>query len=328
MPFDQHGPRMKTLPLVVTLLFFSSALPAAENAPLKTAFATPEQGREVLTTRDDFVTRLSPFDRAARLKTDREVSEEEYLEFVAEHVVAWTDEERETIAKALASLRPKLEPFAPLFPDRIDFVKTTGREEGDAAYTRGQAIILPASKVGAGGTQLERLIAHELFHVLSRHDPKLRDRLYATIGFEPCGEVALPKELEARKLTNPDAPVNRHAIKLTIEGETEWAMPVIFASQEKYDTERGGEFFHYLTLKLLVVDRTDPITARPAKLVDIRQAQDFFDLVGQNTQYIIHPEEILADNFALWAIGEEGLASPEVVARMVEVLEGAGAHSK
>lgn len=287
------------------------------------SFATSERGRKVLTTRDDFVTRLSPFDRAARLKTDREVSEEEYLEFVADHVHEWTDEERETISKALTALQLKLEPLADLFPEGILFIKTSGREEGGAAYTRGRAIILPENKLLSAPRQLERLIGHELFHVLSRHDPKLRDQLYATIGFEPCGEVELPEQLRSRKLTNPDAPVNRHAIKVTIDGEPEWAMPVIFASQEKYDTEKGGEFFSYLELKLLVVDRTDPAAAKPVKLVDMRQAKDFFDQVGQNTQYIIHPEEILADNFALWAIGEEKLSSPEVVERMVEVLENA-----
>ncbi|HSH95105.1 MAG TPA: hypothetical protein VK968_13220, partial [Roseimicrobium sp.] len=42
-------------------------------------FATVEEARTVLTNRDDYVERLSPFDRAAKLKTDRDVSEAEYL---------------------------------------------------------------------------------------------------------------------------------------------------------------------------------------------------------------------------------------------------------
>jgi hypothetical protein len=33
-------------------------------------FTTVAQGRELLTTRDDFVMRMSPLDRAARMKTD------------------------------------------------------------------------------------------------------------------------------------------------------------------------------------------------------------------------------------------------------------------
>ncbi len=313
---------MKTVALGLIFLC-SSLLASGEERSLQATFATIDEGQKVLTTRDEFVTRLSPFDRAARLKTDREVSAEEYLASSAEHIREWTAAERETITGAMASLQEKLEPLAHLFPKEILFIKTTGKEEGGAAYTRGHAIFLPEYMLAGEARKVERVVAHELFHVLSRHNPKLRDQLYATIGFEPCGEVELPEQLRSRKLTNPDAPVNRHAIKVTIDGESQWALPVIFASQEKYDTERGGEFFHYLELKLLVVDRTDPAAAKPVKLVDTREATDFFEQVGQNTQYIIHPEEILADNFALWAIGAEGLASPEVVERMVEVLERA-----
>ena len=46
------------------LLGAASASIAAANGAI---FATPEQGRAALTQRDDFVARLSPFDRAARL---------------------------------------------------------------------------------------------------------------------------------------------------------------------------------------------------------------------------------------------------------------------
>ena len=37
------------------------------------SFATVEEGKRVLTSRDDYVERMSAFDRAARLKTDRVV---------------------------------------------------------------------------------------------------------------------------------------------------------------------------------------------------------------------------------------------------------------
>ncbi len=46
------------------------------------SFASVDEGRRVLTATDDFVLRMSPFDRGARLKTDGDVSQEDYLEFV------------------------------------------------------------------------------------------------------------------------------------------------------------------------------------------------------------------------------------------------------
>ena len=41
--------------------------------------------------------------------------------------------------------------------------------------------------------------------------------------------------------------------------------------------------------------------------------------MGSNTQYIIDPEEVLADNFSLLLTGmTEGLPSPEVIQKMEE----------
>jgi hypothetical protein len=44
--------------------------------------------------------------------------------------------------------------------------------------------------------------------------------------------------------------------------------------------------------------------------------------VGRNTDYIIHPEEILADNFALLMSGASGAPSPEIIKKLEEVLKG------
>ena len=48
----------------------------------------------------------------------------------------------------------------------------------------------------------------------------------------------------------------------------------------------------------------------------------FFDQVGTNSQYIIHPEEILADNFALLVTGDGKIRLPEVLSRMTDIFLG------
>jgi hypothetical protein len=58
------------------------------------------------------------------------------------------------------------------------------------------------------------------------------------------------------------------------------------------------------------------------KLVGPQAISGFFEQVGRNTQYIIHPEEILADNFALLILGEQNVPSPEVLEKMRKVLAG------
>jgi hypothetical protein len=42
--------------------------------------------------------------------------------------------------------------------------------------------------------------------------------------------------------------------------------------------------------------------------------------VGRNTNYIIHPEEILAENFALLMMDKHDVPSPEILKKMQDVL--------
>ena len=74
--------------------------PSGTASSVRILFASLEEGREILGTRDGFIQRLSPFDRASRLKTDREVSEPEFLKFVASKVLAWDSADRDKVEQA------------------------------------------------------------------------------------------------------------------------------------------------------------------------------------------------------------------------------------
>jgi hypothetical protein len=290
-------------------------------------FAPAEEGRKILTTRDDFIRALSPFDRAARMKTDREVSEEAFLEFVGRSVLDWTEAEKAALTTALDSLRTPLARMALPWPKVIYLIKTAGAEEGDAAYTRAHALILPRSMLPSNRPVDARLICHELFHVLSRSNPDLRERLYAALGFVKCDEVEFPETLRGRKLTNPDAPANNHCIRVQVDGTNAWVVPLLFSRTEKYDVQRGGAFFRYMEFQFLLVEREGdsprlkPVPqGQPPRLVGLAQVAGFFEQVGRNTQYIIHPEEILADNFASLVMQDANVPSPEIRKRLQDVL--------
>lgn len=291
-------------------------------------FATVGQGREILTTRDEFVQAMSPFDRAARMKTSREISEKEFLEFVGGNVLEWTPVEKERATSACLEIQTRFEALSLPFPKPVFLVKTTGDEEGDASYTRGNAIVLPDSEVAGPVAKTRKTICHELFHIMSRRNPELRDRLYASIGFVKCDEVEFPAELKSRKITNPDAPANNHCILVKLEGKEYWAIPILFSRAEKYDTARGGEFFEYLQMQFLVAERQNngadekPVYRdRDIKRVGLQSLSGFFEQVGKNTKYIIHPEEILADNFALLVLEDRQALSPAIIRKMKEILK-------
>ena len=285
-------------------------------------FLAPEQASSVLGARDQFVERMSPFDRAARLKTDRNVTEIEYLAFTVAAALDWNEAEKKTVTTAFERLEPQLRALALPLPDRVALIKTTGREEGNTPYTRANAIILPEKrKAEAGG--LPRLLAHELFHIASRANPRLAPALYAAIGFHPCAEPAYPKELVPRKITNPDAPRNDYCIAVMLQGMRVDVTPILYSRTPIYDTARGGEFFDYLELGFLVV----PVPER-ARVVGLRELSGFAEQIGANTDYVIHPEEIVADNFALLATGETAVRSPEVLERIKRALASSSSFTK
>jgi hypothetical protein len=299
-------------------------LKVGENAPI--VFATVEQGTRILTSSDDFVQRMSPFDRSARVQTDRDVSEPEYLQHVASQVLAWNSSETKKVEAAIAAIQSQLSEMKLPLGGTIYLIKTTGKEEGGAPYTRGSAIVFPENALRMPASKAQEVLCHELFHILSRSNDELREKLYRAIGFEKCNEVAFPPSLASRKLTNPDAPKNDHCIRLTIDKKEQWVVPILFSNAERYDVKKGGPFFNYLQFRWLVVERdgdaVEPVyvDGEPT-LVEMQQASGFFEQVGQNTQYIIHPEEILADNFAMLVTQEKTVPSPEILEKLRRILK-------
>jgi hypothetical protein len=268
-------------------------------------FASVDEGAAILAHKDDFIQRLSAFDRAARMKTDRSISRDEFLKFVKCNVLTWNESEKTKIEAAIASIRLALDALPLSLPKTVNLVKTTGAEEGRSFYTRDTAIVMPEKATDeADADLLKRTIAHELFHILSRGNPALREKLYESIGFTKCGEVEFPSDLKSRKITNPDAPRNDHAIQIRVGGEEVRAVPILFSN--------------YLQLSFLQVPRTS--SARPL-LASPEEVTGFFEQVGRNTKYVIHPEEILADNFALLILDKHDVPSPEILEKMHRILE-------
>lgn len=304
-------------------------------------FASAADARSELGKRDQFVERMSPFDRSSRLRTDQPVDEATYLAFAAAQALEWSPEEQARVTAALEAVKAGLLSFQLKFPAQIQLIKTTGLEEGAAAYTRSTSIILPVNMLGGSQRKLEALLCHELFHVLSRHDAQLRERLYQSIGFQPCAELRLPEGLRRRRITNPDGPVDDHCIKIKraptdADGTEQWAIPILTATRDTYDPAKGGAFFDYLVFKLIVVervvaDRSQPgsqaatvpvlVNGKPVLLAP-EEAGGFMEQIGRNTGYVIHPDEVLADNFVILVQGRKEVPSPETLARIRAALPG------
>jgi len=289
-------------------------------------FASMGRAQEILGARDEFIKQLEPLDRAARMGVGGDVSEEEFLRFVRESALAWTDVEKASVRAAIDEIRPTLSEFALGLPDQIFLVKTTGREEQGSAYTRGNAIVIPLPLLRRGPS-LARLLAHELFHVFTRHRPEVRKDLYAVIGFTECNDLELPDDLGHDKTTNPDAFRHDFFIRVSCGGTTTPAVLIPFAGHGPYATLGGESIRQRPRMKLLAVEKTTGGNQyRPQRregrpvLYDVEEASGFYEQVGRNTDYITHPEEILAENFSCLATGRKRLPSPRVLLKLQRAL--------
>jgi hypothetical protein len=241
----------------------------------------------------------------------------------------WTAAELAAMRAVVGALAPMLAAVAMALPATVRFVKTTGQEEGDAAYTRGMdVIVLPVSKLaptasaGAdalhpaeGLSALRDIVAHELSHIYSKNNPGHRRRLYARLG---CATLAAPVALPDApapcgwtwrdlKITNPDAPTLDVSADLPGAGGRAAPMTPVLLAREPY---AGGAFFDYLEWWFMELqpdgagggnprlDSSGGPVLHPARDV----MENWLDLVGRNfTHEIFHPEEVLAQSFVLAA---------------------------
>lgn len=288
-------------------------------------FATREEGIALLTAEDEFSRQLTTFDLQVRLKTTGDVSLDAWRKSVAEAVLDWSDDERQQVTAALTAIKPKLAKFRLPLPREVLLIHTSGKEESDAAYTRANAIALPTVVVNRSQRQLESLLIHELFHILSRHDRDVRRELYRVVGFELVPPIELPPSLQERKITNPDAPGIDSVIRLSVNGEDITAAPIIYATPAKFDPKLATSLFKYLTVRLLVLEMNDgklvpKMMGQQPVVLDPRKVNAFYEKIGRNTNYIMHPDEILADNFIYLVEQRADLKTPRVVDGMAKVL--------
>lgn len=58
--------------------------------------------------------------------------------------------------------------------------------------------------------------------------------------------------------------------------------------------------------------------------LEIKQLSGFFEQVGTNTEYVIHPEEILADNFPMLVVDNKDLPPPAILKKIKQILSRHG----
>ena len=288
-------------------------------------FASLAQARNLLMADDEWMAATSAFNRRAIVGGTAPVGMDAFKAWNGAAARAWAPEQVNRWQRALQAIAPAVKALRLPLPPEVWLVFTNGQESAGAPYTRANFIALPGT--GGGGNYPDSaLLMHELWHVISRNDPALATRLYAELGFEPMARLQMPQAWADITIANPDAPVNRHAMRLTMaEGKASpWITPVLVASRT--ELQPGETFFTVMDVRLLEVQ---PGQGGAPSTAVLREGQpvwhpvdgphDYLKRLGGNTGYVMHPEEALADNMALLVLGARA-RNPALLERLRAVL--------
>ena len=285
-------------------------------------FADISYGKSLLSTNDKFLSTLSSFDMQSRMNLiDNEPTKDDFVKFISNQVLEWNSDEIDKISLCVIKISKQFKELnlKLTLPKEIIFIKTTGREEGHAAYTRGNAIILPQKKFKSSLTKLEVLIVHELFHIHTKNNLKSREDLHNILGFKKCKDITsvLPKHIDDYRITNPDSPQNNFYKYVKKSGNSIKVVPIL-VSHSDY---KGGVFFKYISKELIVVDGVNSnmkivYDEKAPILYRYEEVEGLYDKIGRDTKYNYHPEEVLASYFEFLYSERKGLKDEVIVKKM------------
>jgi hypothetical protein len=231
----------------------------------------------------------------------------DYASFLQQDVASFTADEASYVKSTMKDVFYYCEKISKgIFPAKLNIIKTKGKHYGNGVYyTRENCIIVPADVLkGKSKEEFFSTMIHEVFHVYSRLNPEKRAQLYELVGFHKLEKNLIVGEpLKNRILLNPDGIDFRYYINLQIAPDKEIkAIPIIYSNEATYKKNKAS-FFNYLKFELFEIKMLDSRKAEVVTKKDgsstltLKELPDFWRQIRENTQYIIHPDEILADNF-------------------------------
>ena len=279
-------------------------------------YATAEEGRQLRLANTAYIDGTNQNNIDWKLRCSGKTLDD-YKAIAAAQIVDFTDEEKQAVDATMAYIEARFDELGInlRYDDEIVFIKTNMKDEGEAAggYTLQNQIYLHQNTIEGivdawkGNPALapgyleyctyysHAIVAHELFHCLTRNDAAFREQMYRLIGFTVMDhEIEFGPTVREMLLHNPDVERYDNWAEFTIDGQKRRCILISvyrcnFA--EAVATNPDAAFFDYLDSVLVPLDEPDT-------MIPIAQASDFYDIVGHNTNYILAAEEDLAENFS------------------------------
>ncbi len=313
---------MKNFLLLLSIFFLWTCKSQPQTTPLlqlsenhKVIFLDSLEAGQAITKdeKENFFSLVTPLDMSIQMKKNFEAATprneiiKEYKSFLKKDVLDFSKEEMEyvnEIFKEAYEMSNKVS--TSIFPKEIKLIKTHANHYGQGAYyTRENCIIIPKDELELKNKEgfLETMF-HEISHIYTRYHPKKQKALYQLIGFSNIGNMSnllIKDELKSRILLNPDGVNFAYHIELNEQsGRPYSAIPIIKSNETKY-IDSKNDFFEYIDFSLYKISIQHAVqvqtNAAGNTTINMDNVPDFFEKITTNTGYIIHPDEIIADNF-------------------------------
>ncbi len=275
-----------------------------------------EQAVEIITVdqTDHYFDQVSALDMSLQLRrayppeTSRQAILSDYFNLLKSDVADFTPKEKTLTAEVFGAAFDACNSLGSnLLPKEINIVKSKGLPYGDGVfYTRDNTIVIPSNELKtANKAELIKTMLHELGHIYTRTHVAKKAALYAVLGFKKLENTHLlmNDSLYQRLLLNPDGVNFTWVTALTMaDGKNVMAIPLIYSNEYQF-TSKKKSYMDYLSWNYFEARNT----VRGVELLTNNRLQTTLqtkDLPGLfkeklNTDYVIHPDEIFADNFAL-----------------------------
>jgi len=277
-------------------------------------------------TVDNFFERVQPLEASILLKERRwkdssqAAASKALIYTMREFTMNPSKTQKNILQRAMAEAMNKSAPFLKSYPlPTIQLGLIKGFVYGPSVfYTRENGIYIPEAMVTQESEkELTQILIHEIFHIQSRNYPGLQEKIYDALGFIKLDEVpTMPAAFRSRILLNPDGTDWNFAIPLQMQENKQLAYPMIVSKEKSFQPDMPN-FFAYLKFQLYPLQTLDEgyRVTYDGDLDGLPRAwfETFFSKITNNTQYIIHPDELAADNFVLLTrrnAGEELGLSP------------------
>lgn len=306
-----------------TVLLSSMSVSAAGVKEIPYHLASEAEGKQLLAENQEYYRKMSQSDLDYRLQ-EKGAAIEDLQAFAQSQVRTFDSRKKRILEEGMRDLQTRIAARGITLPqiENLTFVLTTQEEEcGSTAYTHKNQIYIGERALDKFQYQWAKerfcfLLAHELFHCLTRQDSEFRRKMYSLIGFTIAErDFECPESLRAQALTNPDVPHHNSYATFRVNGKDVkcFVMTIVTRPFER----EGDSFFGCFEPRMVSIDD-------PRQIYTPAQVENFWEVFGKNTRYVIDPEEVLADNFALAiTIGadEEEYPSPELIKGIIKLLK-------